>query len=125
MESLGQFLARKRKEKSLTIRSAASLIGVSSTFLYDLETGGRSFPVNRTKGDLAQKIGEAYELSGEDKSILRSYAEAAALEKNRIPADLAQYLRDNPSAQIALRVASEKKLGQKVWDEIALDLSQR
>ena len=125
MESLGQFLTQKRKAKSLTIRAAASLIGVSSTFLYDLETGGRSFPVNRTKGDLVQKISDAYGLPAEDANMLRSYAESSALEKNKIPADLAEYLRNNPSAQVALRVASEKKLDQSVWDEIAKLLDKR
>ena len=52
----GVFLSKKRKEVKKTVRGFAKEIGISPSFLCDLESGARSFPSNSKFPDLLNRI---------------------------------------------------------------------
>lgn len=46
-ESFAAFVTRKRKEHNMTMRFLANILGVSSTYLYDVEPGTETFSRKR------------------------------------------------------------------------------
>ncbi len=118
MNEFGNFIQKKRQSLGLTIRHAASLIGVSPTFLCDLESGDRAFPLNSRKGDLSASFASAYKMNEAEIADFKKMSELSALQKNRVSRDLVEYLKNSRFAQVALRTASEKKVDDDFWVEV-------
>ena len=62
MSKLGEYLKSLRKEKGYSLREAQDLLGVSRTFICDLENGA-PFPSGNKKGEktnLVQKYIDVY-----------------------------------------------------------------
>ena len=113
-----EFLTLKRKEKQLTLRKFALLIGISPAFLCDLESGNRSFPANSKKyPDLLEKMIAALELDTNEKELFISLASKSMLEKDKVPQEVKTYLQNVPLAQQALRKATEVGATSEQWEE--------
>ena len=78
MNEFGNFIQKKRQSLGLTIRHAASLIGVSPTFLCDLESGDRAFPLNSRKGDLSASFASAYKMNEAEIADFKKMSELCA-----------------------------------------------
>ena len=113
-----EFLMLKRKEKGLTIRGFASLLGISPAFLCDLESGNRAFPANSKKyPDLLKRIIEKLELNSNDASFMSKLADESMLSKDKIALEVKEYLQNVPLAQQALRKAQENNVTDEQWNE--------
>lgn len=109
----GNMLQRIRRERKLTIRGLASRLEISPTYLCDLEAGDRK--LTSDNDDLFKKIIQILEINGEELDELIQARDAMALESNRLSPDLAQYLRETPAAQAALRKAMNNNVSNEEW----------
>ena len=117
--TFGGYLTQKRKEKGMTIRYFAKEIGISPSFLCDLETDDRAFPSNSKKcPDLFNNIVKTLKLNDDEKNELRKLADESMLAGDKISAEISEYLKRVPEASVALRKANENNVSKEKWDEI-------
>lgn len=112
---LGEFLSNKRKERGIPLRQFAVKIGISPSFLCDLESGYRSFPSENKMNGLFEKIVFNLQLDNEEIALFRALADESMLESGKLPNAISIYLQEVPEAQLALRKAKDKGLGKDVW----------
>lgn len=116
--TFGEFLLLKRTDQRITIRQFASNIGISPSFLCDLESGNRAFPANSRKyPDLLEKIISALSLDEKEATLMRNLAKESMLIGDRVPPEISDYLKRVPEAQQALRVANEKGVSKEQWEQ--------
>jgi len=118
----GRFIETKRKEKEITLRGFAEMIGIVPAYMSDLEKG-RRYPPDVDKLTLmAQHLGlstvetqKMFDLAGKVK------------EKNSISPDLPEYIMDenNSNVRLALRLARDTNAGNEVWQEVIKILEER
>ena len=114
-----EYLATKRKEKKIPVRTFAKLVGISPSFLCDLESGHRSFPSDpKIATELFPKMAHALNLSPEEEATFKALADQSVLEGGKLPSDLRNYLLQNPKAQLALRKAKEKGITNDLWEDL-------
>ena len=92
--TFGEFLLLKRTDQRITIRQFASNIGISPSFLCDLESGNRAFPANSRKyPDLLEKIISALSLDEKEATLMRNLAKESMLIGDRVPPEISDYLK--------------------------------
>lgn len=124
--TFGEYLHMKRIEAKITIRSFASMVGISPSFLCDLESGSRAFPENSKKvPDLLEKMIKTLQLSENDSEIFKNYAKESMLLGNRVPTEISEYLKSVPEAQQALRLANEKSVKKEEWEKFIKILKEK
>ena len=121
MSRLGDYLRGLRKNKGYSLREAQDLLGVSRTFICDLENGA-PFPSGNKKGgktNLIQKYINVYELSETQAEEFKLMVDESLLSKssNNISADVVDYLKSNQTVQQVLRKAIESDLSEKEWEK--------
>lgn len=117
--TFGEFLSMKRIEAKITIRSFANAVGISPSFLCDLENGSRAFPAKSKKTpDLLERMVATLNLNDNDAKLFKDYAEQSMLSGNRIPSEISNYLQRVPEAQQALRLAKDKSVTKEDWEKI-------
>ena len=121
MSKLGEYLKNLRKQKGYSLREAQDLLGVSRTFICDLENGA-PFPSGNKKGEktnLVQKYIEVYELNDSQAEELKLMIDESLLGKssNNISADVVDYLKSNQVVQQVLRKAIEADLNEEEWND--------
>lgn len=119
----GVFVAEKRKEKELSLRKMADLLDLSPAYWSDIEKGRRN-PPNLSK---IEEIAKLLSLSQEEKEAM---IDMASEDRNEIPMDLPEYIKDSDLARAALRKARKKDeteggndITEKAWKDFikALD----
>ncbi|MGS0746170.1 helix-turn-helix domain-containing protein [Syntrophomonas erecta subsp. sporosyntropha] len=119
----GAFVAAKRKDKELSLRKMADLLELSPAYWSDIEKGRRN-PPNLSK---IEEIATLLGLSQEEKEKM---IDLASEDRDEIPMDLPDYIKDSDLARIALRKARKtdeiegtSKTTEKAWKEFikALD----
>ena len=108
--TFGDFIKKKRKEKGITLRCLASKMGISLTYLHDVETSRRIPPI-RHLYEMAQNLCT----SEEEKYQLYDLAAAARCEA---PVDLVPYIMEHDALRMVLRKARDLHLGEEFWLEI-------
>jgi len=106
----GQFLTKLRKDRHITIRKLADGLGVSCGYINDVEKG-RRFPLN---ADRLRLVVQVLALGNTEKYTL---FDLAVQERKDVPADIVEYLNNNPIAKKAIRFASIKNLGEDDWQK--------
>lgn len=119
----GKFVAEKRKEKDLSLRRMAELLDFSPAYWSDIEKGRRN-PPNLSK------IEEIARLLGLSQEETETMIDMASEDRDEIPMDLPDYIKDSDLARIALRKArkmdeieGKSDTTEKAWKEFirALD----
>jgi len=124
--TFGEFLNLKRIEAKITIRKFASDVGISPSFLCDLENGNRAFPAKSKKTpDLLEKMIITLKLDENDTKLFKDYAEESMLLGNRVPNEISEYLQRVPEAQQALRLAKEKSITKEEWERFVEMLKEK
>lgn len=119
MPELGDYLKNLRKLKGYSLREAEKLLGVSRTFICDLENGA-PFPSGNKKGErtsLVQRYIEVYELGEKEAREFKLMVDESLLGKasNNISVDVVNYLKNNQIVQQVLRKAIETDLSEEEW----------
>ena len=119
----GEFVAAKRKEKDHSLRKMAELLEFSPAYWSDIEKGRRNPPSLSKVEEIARLLG----LSQEETEAL---IDMASEDRDEIPMDLPDYIKDSNLARTALRKARKKNetegkndITEKAWKEFikALD----
>ena len=111
-----EYLAEKRSQRKIPVRVFAQLVGISPSFLCDLESGHRSFPSDpKLSEQLFPKMVQVLGLTEEETAEFKALADQSTLEGGKLPVDIREYLLRNPQAQVALRKAKEKGLDDQLW----------
>ena len=121
MSKLGEYLKSLRKQKGYSLREAQSLLGVSRTFICDLENGA-PFPSGNKKGEktnLVQKYIDVYKLDSKQAEEFKLLIDESLLGKssNNISIDVVNYLRSNQVVQQVLRKAIESDISEEEWKQ--------
>ena len=112
--SFGQFIEAKRKEMNPrpSLRSTASVIGVSPQYYSEVEKGKKC----AFKQERLESLAKFFRLNEEDKSILyRKAAESRQRGDSVVPSDLPDYIVERGYVERALRVAKEVDAGEEEW----------
>ena len=123
MNTFGEFVEQKRKEKQISIRQLADMIGISPSYVSAVEKGRRN-PYDKSKLDKLIKIfcltkketDEMYELAGKSKIVKAN---------DTVSADISSYIRENDYVGVALRTARDLQAGEEEWLQFVNELIQR
>lgn len=118
----GEFVIKKRKEKELSIRGMAEMLNLSPAYWSDIEKGRRNPPNINILGE----ISKIFILSQEE---FDEMVDMASEDRDEIPMDLPEYIKESDLVRIALRKAKNKTevdgeyLTNKAWEDFikALD----
>jgi transcriptional regulator with XRE-family HTH domain len=111
--TFGLYLRKIRNGHNGTALARSS--GISYVYLLDIEKGARSVPRN----DKLIKIAQNLSFEEGEKEI---YFDLAAKEKNEIPADIIEYIKNNKSLVNLIRAALRKKISDMFWKEIQIKI---
>ena len=118
----GDFIAKKRKEKEISLRGMAELLNLSPAYWSDIEKGRRNPPNINILHELAKVLG----LSNGEIDMM---VDMASEDRDEIPMDLPDYIKESDLARTALRKARKKSetsgtdATKKAWEDFikALD----
>ena len=117
--TFGQFLSEKRLEKKVSIRRLALKLGISASFLSDVEKD-RKTPFNNERIELVSRI---LNLTEEEKTIMLDLAGQS--KKSVIAPDLPEYINDRDYVKVALRTARDVGASAEQWLKFVDDLKRR
>lgn len=105
--TFGAFIREKRKEHGIGLRDMATRLGLSPSYLMDLEKDRRvPFP----EIDRLQRLAEVLTLEQEECDTLYNLV---GLGRGEFPPDLAEYIIENPSILDEIRMSKRKSEQQK------------
>ena len=120
----GRFVTAKRKEKDMSLRGTAQTLELSPSYWNDIEKGRRNPPNINILENLSKILGlgekEFYEM-----------VDMASKDRDEIPMDLPEYIKDNTVVRIALRKAKDKteaggkELTNKAWRNLIMALDKK
>lgn len=121
MNKFGKFIREKRKEKGITLRAMADFMDFSAPYWSDIEKGRRNPP----SIDKLEEVAELLKLTKEEKEYM---IDLASEDRDEIPMDLPEYIKESELARTALRKAKQlnetnKDVTEKAWEDFikALD----
>jgi len=111
----GELIKNLRILKNQSLRSVALQIGISPTYMEDIEKGRRVPPV----GEKLDKIVQYYAHIQDEIDAAMLY-ETAGSNREELSADMAEYLRRDDGARYAVRIFMkyEDNLNDEVWPHI-------
>ena len=119
------YLSKKRIESHIPIRKFAAMIGISPSFLCDLENGARAFPAKSKSPDLLEKMITVLGLDEASADYFRLLADQSMLRGDKVPTEISDYLKRVPESAVALRKANEKNVTKEQWDEFIKILEEK
>lgn len=115
--NFGDFIARKREQKRITLREMAKLLEITAPYLSDVEKDRR----NPFDMDKLQKLNSILELSDEEMDLM---LDLAGEKRNDIAPDLRSYIKQDHNITLALRTARNKKISSETWSEFIKMLNE-
>lgn len=116
--TFGEYLAKKREERDITLRELARQLGISAPFLSDVEKNRRA-PLT---ADRLEKTASILQLSDEEKTQMYNLA---GKQRNTVPPDLPEYIIERDYVSAALRTARDLDAGEEEWQRFIEDLKRR
>ncbi|WP_123053056.1 helix-turn-helix transcriptional regulator [Clostridium sp. JN-1] len=120
----GEFVSERRKEKKISLRKMAELLDLSPAYWSDIEKGRRNPPNINKLQEIANILGLSH---GE----LDDMIDIASEDRDEIPMDLPDYIKESNLARTALRKARkmdevEGKSGvtEKAWKDFIKALEE-
>ena len=115
--NFGDFIARKREQKKITLREMAKLLEITAPYLSDVEKDRR----NPFDMDKLQKLNSILELNDEEMDLM---LDLAGEKRNDIAPDLRSYIKQDHNITSALRTARNKKISSETWSEFIKILNE-
>ena len=127
MSGFSEYLREKRMEKNITLRKMAKDLGISVSYLSDIESGHKMAP--NSKEDkyktIIEDITVYLELNNSDKEKLVMLADRDLVEHGHISNDITSYMGVTPLASVALRKAKETNLTDEDWERIIRNMDNK
>ncbi len=117
-QNFGEFLQKKREARKITMRKMAESIGLSLTYLCDLENDRRNPP----EMDKLELIAKALLLTDEERDLM---LDLAGKKRNSVAPDLPDYIMDRGYVAAALRTARDLGADESDWLKFVEELKQR
>ena len=111
----GDFLREKRKERHFTVKILANLIGKSTSYVSQLESGIRIAP----KMSVVEKISDVLVLDEFEKSEFFNLAEKS---RNKLSDDLAEYINSHDEIKETLRISKNRNVPNEEWQHFLNNL---
>lgn len=115
--NFGDFIARKREQKKITLREMARYLEITAPYLSDVEKDRR----NPFDMDKLEKLNGILELSEEEKDLM---LDLAGEKRDDIAPDLRSYIKQDPNITLALRTARNKKISTEDWADFIKKLNE-
>lgn len=116
--NFGDFIARKREERRITLREMARRLEVSAPFLSDVEKDRR----NPFDGDRLKKLAGFLELTRQEKAFMYNLA---GKRRKAVAPDLPEYIMERDYVSAALRTARDLDAGEEEWLQFVEELKKR
>lgn len=116
--NFGDFIAKKRIEKGITLREMAKQLEVSAPFLSDVEKDRR----NPFDNDRLEKVSLILHLDEQDQALMY---DLAGRKRNTVAPDLPDYIMERDYVSAALRTARDLDAGEAEWLTFVEDLKRR
>lgn len=109
--NFGEYIKSKRIEKGISLREMAAKIGISPSYMSDIEKGrryapdkGRLVEIERLLFSSEEEIQMLYDLAGES--------------RNEVSPDLPEYIMENTQVRYLLRQAKQNNEDNSILDDI-------
>lgn len=116
--NFGDFIAKKRIEKGITLREMAKQLEVSAPFLSDVEKDRR----NPFDNDRLEKVSLILHLDEQEQSLMY---DLAGRKRNTVAPDLPDYIMERDYVSAALRTARDLDAGEAEWLTFVEELKKR
>lgn len=116
--NFGEFIAKKRLERRITLRKMAEMLDCSATFLSDIEKDRRN-PLDMER---MEKLSQILALSEEERNEM---LDLAGRKRNSVAPDLPDYIMNRSYVSAALRTARDLNAGEAEWQKFIDDLEKR
>lgn len=114
----GAFLRKKRKERHFTVKTLANLIGKSTSYVSQLESGIRPAP----KHEMLESISNSLVLDKTEKEV---FFDLAAKSRNTIPDDLTDYINSHDEIKETLRISQNRDVPDEEWQQFLNNLKNK
>ena len=114
-QTFGEFIIEKRKEKDLSARQLAIIVGITPEYMCEIEKGRKSAV---SEGIMDKLIG-TLSLSMEETELLY---DLAAIARNTVSADLPEYIMSNELVRTALRTAKKNQVPDEKWEKFIKEI---
>ena len=120
MSEFSEYLRKKRIEKNITLRKMAKELGISVSYLSDIESGHKMAPNSKEDKykNLIENIITYLELNDVDRDYLVMLADKDLVNHGHVSKDITSYMGETPLASVALRKAKETNLTNEDWEKI-------
>lgn len=119
-ELFGVFISNKRKEKQMSLRGFARMLGISPVYLSCIERGERAAPTY----NILKKIAQVFMLNEEERELMYDLA-AKSKKSVSLASDLLIYVNENKTVHKALRLAKKCEADEKDWQTFIDSLSDK
>ncbi|MBV4420343.1 MAG: helix-turn-helix domain-containing protein [Clostridium tyrobutyricum] len=120
----GEFVAYRRKEKKISLRKMAELLDLSPAYWSDIEKGRRNPPNINKLQEIAKLLGLSHD-------ELDEMIDMASEDRDEIPMDLPNYIKESNLARTALRkarkmdeVEGKSDITEKAWKDFIKALEE-
>lgn len=105
----GKFLVHIRSQRGISAKWLSDTLGISQVYMCDIEKGRR-----RISDELLPRLAELLLLT--ENECCEMY-DLAALSKNTVSSDIADYIMQNDIVRKALRAAKKQEISDDLWHE--------
>lgn len=116
--NFGEYIEGKRKQRKITLREMARMMGITAPYLSDVEKNRRNaFDLERL-----ELMCTILEFSEEERIKIM---DLAGENRHEVTPDIKDYIIDNYFVTKAIRTAKELKVSEEEWLEIVGELKRR
>ena len=116
--TFGDYIAAKRKEKDISLRRMADLVGLSAPYWSDIEK-------NRKNPPSLEKLAAIAKILGLSETENREMLDLAGDKRDTVAPDIPAYIRENDYVAAALRTARDLGASEDDWEKFVADLKKR
>ena len=117
-KNFGDFIAKKRVEKGITLREMAKKLEISAPYLSDIENDRR----NPFELEKLEQLANILLLSEEERTIMFNLA---GKKRDEVAPDLPDYIKGRDYVSAALRTARDLDAGEEEWLKFVEELKRR
>ncbi|NMB97978.1 MAG: helix-turn-helix transcriptional regulator [Clostridiaceae bacterium] len=117
-KNFGDFIAKKREEKQITLREMAKKLDISPPYLSDVEKDRR----NPFELEKLEQLSNILHLSEEEETIMFNLA---GKKRDEVAPDLPDYIKGRDYVSAALRTARDLDAGEEEWLKFVEELKNR
>ena len=118
-QTVGGFVRQRRQAMGLSLRGLAARAGLSPVYMSSIETDRKAAPAQESLERLAVEL----RLGQEEREIFLDLA--AKSRKQRVSADLPDYIMEKDIVRAALRTAKEVDATDEEWQEFIDRITKR